>query len=96
MFAPSIFSLHTWLLLCLFWIAAAFPSPWAVLCFALTQTLGGLPAEVHGVQAHGTFGGPHIEPHVEAMGDVVVHSLLQAPAVLCKGHNPSAGSKLNQ
>lgn len=65
----------------------AFYSPQTVPFCALTQALGGLPAEVHGVQAHGTLGGPHVEPHVEAMGDVVVHSLLQAPAVLCKGHS---------
>lgn len=72
-------------------MAEAFSSPRAELCFALTQTLGGLPAKVHRVQAHSTLGGPHVEPHVEAMGDVVVHSLLQAPAVLCKGQNSSAG-----
>lgn len=53
----------------------------------LTQTGGGLPAEVHGVQAHGALGSPHVEPHGEAVGGVVVHgpvplplAVLQAPA----------------
>lgn len=57
------------------------------------QTLGGLSAEVHCVQAHGALGRPHVQPHIEAMGDVVVHSLFQTPAVLLwrGGFLPAAG-----
>lgn len=52
-----------------------------------TQAGGGLPAEVHCVQADGALGRPHVESHGEAVGGAMVQqplplAVLQAPAVL--------------
>lgn len=53
-----------------------------------TQAGGGLPAEVHRVQADGALGRSHVESHSEAVGGAMVQqplplAVLQAPAVLC-------------
>lgn len=49
---------------------------------ALTETLGCLAPEVHGVQTHGAFCGAHVQAHVEAVRNVVVHALLETPTEL--------------
>ena len=46
----------------------------------LTETLGCLASEVHGIQTHGTLRGSHVQSHVEPVRDVVVHALLKTPA----------------
>lgn len=62
-----------------------------------TQAGGGLPAEVHRVQADGALGRSHVESHGEAVGGAMVQqplplAVLQAAAVLCtQGGGGTAG-----
>lgn len=62
-----------------------------------TQAGGGLPAEVHGIQADGALGRSHVEAHGEAVGGVVVQqplplAVLQTAAILCtQGGGDTAG-----
>lgn len=62
-----------------------------------TQAGGGLPAEVHRVQADGALGRSHVESHGEAVGGAMVQqplplAVLQAAAVLCtQGGGDTAG-----
>lgn len=49
---------------------------------ALTETLGCLAAEVHGIQTHGALGGSHVQAHIKPVRNVVVHTLFQTPAEL--------------
>ena len=46
----------------------------------LTETLGCLAPEVHGIQTHGALRGSHVQSHIEPVRDVVVHALLKTPA----------------
>lgn len=55
-----------------------------------TGACGGLPAEVHGVQAHRALGGPHVEPDGESVWAAMVDPLLRSPAVLCRRRAPSS------